>query len=176
MKTVKISLSDVINGPDAVAGSIFNFLKVIGTIQPIKEAMVIPITNVQPIIPLITNGATVIPWIVRLADLKNMINKPTTKQAIDPAITPFKKPMRTSLPTILQICFPSSSVSDRPRIVTARLCVPELPDISKMSDWNAATSGNKPMRFSKPEIILETKRSKHKRIKGLRTRLLTSFK
>ena len=73
-KTVIISLSDVMNGPDAVEGSILIFLKMIGTIQPMNEAILIPKIRVVPMIPLIKNGLTAIslPNLLTIETLSNL--------------------------------------------------------------------------------------------------------
>ena len=75
---------------------------------------------------------------------------------MSPKMRPLQSPTLTSLTTSWNFWPALRFSSIKTRMVTARDCVPTLPDMSRMSDWNAMMSVSWATTRSKTPTTLET--------------------
>ena len=75
-----------------------------------------------------------------------------------PITRPFKPPTPISFPTKVIFCFAVRRSSIKTRMVTARDCVPTLPDISRIRDWKAMIMVSCATTVSKRPTTVDTTR------------------
>ena len=140
----------MMSGPEATAGSMWIFLKNSGMQVPTALEISIASSSAMPMQAETENAN------IMVFPLNKKMKSPMTAKDRTPSRRPLQKPMRISLKTSCNFCFPVRDSSIRTRMVTARDWVPTFPAISRIRDWKVMMIGRVVTTCSKIPTTEET--------------------
>ena len=152
MTTATRSLTVVMRGPEATAGSMLIFLKNRGISVPTALEMAMASSREIPMQPDTAEA------VIRSRPRNSQIYRPISTKDASPSSRPLAEPMRTSLTTSPNFCRKVRFSSISTRMVTASDWVPTLPAMSRMSDWKHMISVSCDTTCSNAPTTVDTKR------------------